>query len=63
MTSNKNILLILPFLPFPLSSGGAQAILNGIEAIPDDFHVFITYWTNDMERNIHDEEKLKEKMH
>jgi len=42
----KNILLIVPWLPFPLSSGGHQAIYNGIEALKDDYNIFISYPDN-----------------
>jgi len=39
----KNILLIAHCLPYPLNSGGRQAIFNGILAIKDDYNIFITY--------------------
>lgn len=39
----KNILLIIHCLPYPLNSGGSQAIFNGIKAIKDDYSVFVTY--------------------
>jgi glycosyltransferase involved in cell wall biosynthesis len=39
----KNILLIVHCLPYPLNSGGRQAIFNGIKAIKDDYEIFITY--------------------
>lgn len=39
----KNILFILPWLPYPLNSGGRQAIYNGILAIKDQYNIFITY--------------------
>ena len=39
----KNILLIIHCLPYPLNSGGRQAIFNGIKAIKDDYDIFITY--------------------
>ena len=39
----KNILLIIHCLPYPLNSGGRQAIYNGIKAIKDDYSVFISY--------------------
>lgn len=45
----KNILFVLPWLPFPMESGGHQAIFNGISAVTDDFNVFITYPTDDPE--------------
>lgn len=43
----KNILFILPWLPYPLKSGGHQAIFNGIRAVVDDYNVFITYDKNE----------------
>ena len=43
----KNILFILPWLPYPLKSGGHQAIFNGIRAVVDDYNVFITYDRNE----------------
>lgn len=39
----KSILFILPFLPYPMESGGHQALFNGIYAVKDDFDVYITY--------------------
>lgn len=39
----KNILLIIHCLPYPLNSGGRQAIYNGINAIKDDYNIFISY--------------------
>lgn len=39
----KNILLIIHCLPYPLNSGGRQAIYNGIKAIMDDYNIFISY--------------------
>ena len=41
--SKKNILLIVHRLPFPLNSGGNQAIFNGIKAVKDNYNIFITY--------------------
>ena len=39
----KNILFIVHCLPYPLNSGGRQAIFNGMLAIKDDYNIFITY--------------------
>lgn len=39
----KKILFILPWLPYPLVSGGHQAIFHGILAVKDDFDIYITY--------------------
>lgn len=44
MTEKKNLLFILPFLPYPLASGGHQAIFNGIIAVKDDFNIFVAYY-------------------
>lgn len=42
----KNLLFILPFLPYPLVSGGHQAIFNGIMAVKNDFNIFIAYYVD-----------------
>lgn len=47
----KNILFVLPWLPYPLKSGGHQAIYNGIKAICNDFNIIITFITNDISYN------------
>lgn len=39
----KNVLFVLPFLPYPLSSGGHQAIFNGIAIMKDIANVYIVY--------------------
>lgn len=39
----KKILFILPWLPYPLNSGGKQAIFNGILAIKEEMDIYITY--------------------
>lgn len=39
----KNVLLIEPFIPYPLISGGHQAIFNGIAAMKDIANVYIVY--------------------
>lgn len=39
----KNLLLVVPWLPFPLKSGGHQAIFNSIKAIASDVNIYITY--------------------
>lgn len=45
--SKSRILFIEPFFPFPINSGGHQAIYNGILAIMNDFDVSIAYEAND----------------
>ena len=57
----KNILFILPWLPYPLKSGGHQAIFNGIKAVVNDYNVFITYSENETEDNsLMQQELIKE---
>ena len=43
----KSILLIHPFLPFPLTSGGHQALYNGIRAVVEDFDVTLVFEGDD----------------
>lgn len=47
----KNILFILPWLPYPLKSGGHQAIFNGIKAISNDINPIITYMIHENSYN------------
>ena len=42
----NNILLILKWLPYPLSDGGKQAIFNAISAINNFSNIYITYLEN-----------------
>lgn len=42
----KNILFILPFFPYPLISGGHQALFNGIKILKDKANVYILYEEN-----------------
>lgn len=39
----KSILYILPFFPYPLTSGGHQALFNGIMAVKDFYNVSLAY--------------------
>ena len=39
----KKILFVLPFNPYPLSTGGSQAIFNGIDVVKDDLEVYVTF--------------------
>lgn len=39
----KKILIIIPFLPYPLTSGGHQALYNGIASIYSDYSVTLSY--------------------
>ena len=47
--SRNTILFILPFIPYPLESGGHQALFNGINVIKDDYNVLVTYSATDNE--------------
>ena len=47
----KKILIIHPFLPYPLESGGHQALFNGILAIKDDMDVTLVYEAIDDEKH------------
>lgn len=51
MNNKQNILFVLPFLPYPMESGGHQALYNGIAAIHDDLNVFVAYQGDDDEKN------------
>lgn len=39
----QKILFVLPFNPYPLSTGGSQAIFNGIDVVKDEYDVFVTF--------------------
>ncbi len=41
----KNVLLIVPFLPYPLLSGGHQAVFSEIRALRQKYKVFVVYRT------------------
>ena len=49
----KNILFIIPWIPYPMKSGGHQAIYNGIVAVKNDFNIYLTYeaWEGEEYRN------------
>lgn len=53
----KNILIILPWLPWPLNSGGDQAMFNGIKAIQNDCNVVVVYMEGRKDR--HKQERLQ----
>lgn len=58
MKIKKNILFILPWLPYPLKSGGHQAIFNGIKAVIDEYNVFITYIKQESKDDSSEQAKL-----
>lgn len=41
--NQKKILFVLPFKPYPLTTGGAQAIFNGIDVVKDELDVYVTF--------------------
>ena len=45
----QSILFIIPWLPYPLSSGGHQALFNGIASVAGDYDVYIAYNARDNE--------------
>lgn len=51
----KKILFIIPWLPYPLVSGGHQAIFNGILSVKDEYDIYITYPV--LKQPIHQEDK------
>lgn len=51
----KSILFIHPFLPYPLESGGHQALFNGIKAVKDDYDITLAFMGDNspaMKKNI-----------
>lgn len=54
----KNILVVFPHLIYPLDSGGAQAIFNGIEAIRNHYHVTVVYFEGRKDHHPQEREKL-----
>ena len=43
MSTKRKILFVLPFLPYPMISGGHQALFCGIAAIQNDFQVHVAF--------------------
>ena len=39
----KRVLVVLPWFPYPLNSGGNQAICNGLKALAKDFDLYVLY--------------------
>lgn len=46
----KKILFVLPFIPYPMTSGGSQAIFNGIDVVKDELDVYVTFESNATEK-------------
>lgn len=57
---HNNILFILHRLPYPLNSGGKQAIFNGLDAVKDDCNIVITYAEDPAKDTIENKELLFE---
>lgn len=62
MDKRKNVLVVLPWLPFPLSSGGDQAIYNGIAAIRNKVNVTVVYPEYNRDRHKIDRKKMAEQL-
>lgn len=43
MNHKSKILFVLPSNPYPLSTGGSQAIFNGIDVVKDELDVYVTF--------------------
>lgn len=43
MSQKRKILFVLPSNPYPLSTGGSQAIFNGIDVVKDELDVYVTF--------------------
>lgn len=57
MDNKPNILLIEPFIPYPLTNGGAQAIFHGIQAIREEYHVYVLFTSRMGEKYFHEFEQ------
>ncbi len=60
LCDKKNILFILPFFPYPLESGGHQAIFNGIKALVGKANIFIAFDNFDNKISNKEKKKLQE---
>lgn len=56
------ILFIIPWLPYPLNHGGAQAFFNMVDEIRKHFQVtlLLNCWTESEEQNIHELQRIWE---
>ena len=59
MRDKPNMLFILPYLPYPLTTGGHQALFSGLMALKDDVNIVITYEGWDDEDRTDDISKIK----
>ena len=56
------MLFILPYLPYPLTTGGHQALFSGLMALKDDVNIVITYEEWDDEDRTDDIAEIKNKL-
>ena len=56
----KKLLFVLPWLPYPLSAGGNQAMYNNINAVKNDFEVIITYCVSSRCQNEQNRKKMEQ---
>lgn len=54
----KNILVILPWLPFPFTNGGNQAMYNGIASIKDKANVVVIYFDYNRDNHKVDRDRM-----
>lgn len=58
--NRKKILFVIPWLPYPLESGGHQALFNGIDAIKETFDIHIAYYVENDSQYPENEKKFLE---
>lgn len=58
----KNILIVSPFIPYPLISGGHQAIYNGMACLKGVANVFLVYTTTESRFKNGECRELEEKL-
>lgn len=54
------ILFVLPFLPWPLSSGGHQAVFNGIKALSGRAELHLVYYAGQFDKGAENRRALSE---
>ena len=52
----RKILFVLPFFPFPMTTGGHQALFNGIFAVKDKYDIYLVFKVT----NIEEYQKVKQ---
>lgn len=58
----KNVLIVSPFFPLPLISGGHQAIFNGIACLEGVANVFLVYTTTESKFKKVEKKAIREKL-